>query len=158
MNLNLDSSVIITNNIEALKSFYAQFFKLEIEYEYKGYIKFKCGLALWKLDSEHIITKNQGYKFNPDGNRNFEICFDTSDFDDVVKQLKGKGVKLLHEINEESWGQRTIRFFDPDNNLVEVGENIRSYVNRLIANGLSETKVAEKTDMTLEDVRHFLND
>lgn len=34
-------------------------------------------------------------------------------------------MKLLHDLHDEPWGQRTIRFFDPDDHLIEAGESLK---------------------------------
>lgn len=60
----------------------------------------------------------------------FEIVFETDDIDLVNKKLKENNVKLLHETNTEIWGQRTIRFYDPDGHLIEVGEAIPVFLKR----------------------------
>ena len=60
------------------------------------------------------------------------------------KLLTEAGVKFLHEINEEEWGQRTIRFFDPDNHLVEIGDTMRTFVLRLFKQGLTTSQISDK--------------
>ena len=52
----------------------------------------------------------------------FELCFETEEFDKFFQKLKSNNVRFLHEINTEIWGQRTIRFYDNDGHLIEVGE------------------------------------
>ncbi|RKX68718.1 hypothetical protein DRP43_05215, partial [candidate division TA06 bacterium] len=45
--------------------------------------------------------------------------------------IKSKNIEFLHEIHEEPWGQRTIRFFDPDNHLIEIGEPLPIFIKNM---------------------------
>ena len=62
---------------------------------------------------------------------------------------------FLHDTRLESWGQYTVRFFDPDGNLVEVGESIPCFVKRLYQEGLSIEDVAAKTSVPIETVKNI---
>jgi len=53
---------------------------------------------------------------------NFELYFDSDDLAETVKKLKEYNVQFIHEIREMPWKQKVIRFYDPDNNIVEIGE------------------------------------
>ena len=63
---------------------------------------------------------------------------------------------LLHDVVEEPWGQQAVRFFDPDGNLVELGESIPTFVRRHHAAGLSPEAVAERTGVPLEAVLQYV--
>ena len=46
-----------------------------------------------------------------------DILLQVDNIDDVYRELKGKGVKFLTEPMDESWGGRTVKFLDPDENV-----------------------------------------
>ena len=90
------------------------------------------------LDAKGRISNHPGalgawYHESP--NRKLEICFDTDDFALEAKRIKATGLALLHDITTEAWGQMTIRFYDPDHNIVELGESMRCFSRRLHAQG-----------------------
>ena len=92
-----------------------------------------------------------------DFNRICEIFFEMQDFDGFVKKLdERKDIVLLHDVLEQPWGQRGIRFYDLDNHLIEVGESMKAVVERFQANGMSIEHVAEKMDVTKADVYRML--
>jgi hypothetical protein len=66
--------------------------------------------------------------------------------------LNNAGIKFLHQINEEPWGQRTIRFFDPDGHLIEIGEPMEVFVNNMSQKGLSAVQISEKSGIPVETV------
>jgi len=49
-----------------------------------------------------------------------------------------------------------MRFYDPDGNMIELGESMPCFCRRLFRSGLSEAEVAEKTGIQLETVREYL--
>jgi predicted enzyme related to lactoylglutathione lyase len=46
-----------------------------------------------------------------------DILLQVDNVDDVYRELKSKGVKFLTEPTDESWGGRTTKFLDPDENV-----------------------------------------
>ncbi|MFA7195399.1 MAG: VOC family protein, partial [Candidatus Neomarinimicrobiota bacterium] len=80
----------------------------------------------------------------------FELYFEDSDPDKTVRTLKDAGVRFLHAIREESWGQRTCRFFDPDGHLIEIGEPLQVFIGNMYKKGLSPEQISEKSGVALE--------
>jgi lactoylglutathione lyase len=46
-----------------------------------------------------------------------DILLQVDNVDDVYRELKSKGVKFSTEPADESWGGRTAKFLDPDENV-----------------------------------------
>jgi len=94
---------------------------------------FKEGFAIWEIMEGNIIPQKLGMDTisDPNAPNRFELCFETDDIDNIYKKLKTTGEKFLHEINTELWGQRTIRFFDPDGHLIEIGESMEIFIRRI---------------------------
>ena len=57
---------------------------------------------------------------------------------------------------QHSWGQRVIRFYDPDKHIVEVGENIIMVVRRFLNSGLSIEDTAIRMDVPIDYVKSCL--
>ncbi len=150
MKIKFHSTVIMTEEFELMKSFYQNILQQEIEFDFGNCIGFKNGLSLWKLKEEYPITKKLGRTFDKSGNKNLEICFETDDFELVVENFKNYQLQYLHEETEELWGQQTIRFFDPENNLIEIGETIPCFVKRFKNQGMTESEVSQRTSVPLE--------
>ena len=51
------------------------------------------------------------------------ISFEESDIEGFVEKLEKyyPDVKYVNRLMTHSWGQKVIRFYDPDGNLIEVG-------------------------------------
>ena len=82
--------------------------------------------------------------------------FETEDLVSVLEILKREKVLFLHEIHEEPWGQNTIRFFDPDNHLIEIGESMKQFVSRFYNQGLSVEQVSKKTSVPIDEVKRLI--
>lgn len=105
---------------------------------------------MWKLKEEYPIAKKPGRTFDKSGNKNLEICFETDDFELVVENLVKHKLNYLHEEIEELWGQKTVRFYDPENNLIEIGETIPCFVKRFKSQGMSLEDVSKRTSVPVE--------
>ncbi|NJK98115.1 MAG: GNAT family N-acetyltransferase [Bacteroidales bacterium] len=146
-------NVLFVKDIEISKQFYTNILRQQINFDFGTNISFKSGIAIWQIRDNHIIPSRLGLDKTHDKSVNrFELCFETEDIDKVFNDLKNNNVKFIHEITEEIWGQRTIRFFDPDNHLIEVGESIDKFVLRFYKQGLTVQQVSERTHVPISDV------
>lgn len=153
MDVKFHSTVIITKDLDKMKVFYQEVLQQVIDIDFGNCIGFKNGISLWTLTEDYPIAKKLGRLYDKSGNRNLEICFETDQYDDVVERLKKQDLNYLHNTIEERWGQRTIRFYDPENNLVEIGETIPCFVTRFYNQGMTVEEVSERTSMPIEMVK-----
>ena len=86
------------------------------------------------------------------GNNSFEIYFEEDDFDKFAERLKNCSIEYVHPVNEHSWGQRVVRFYDPDKHIIEVGENIKMVCKRFLDSGMTPEQVAERMDVPIKFV------
>ncbi|OYT15938.1 MAG: glyoxalase [Bacteroidetes bacterium 4572_77] len=156
MKIDFSSTVIMVDDLEKMKDFYTNVLKQEIGIDFGACVGYKCGFSLWKLNLDFPITKKLGTPYHKDGNKNMEVCFETDDFEEVVESLKPYDLKYLHNVTEEVWGQSTIRFYDPEGNLVEIGESVPCFVKRFHQQGLSLEEVAARTFVPIDVVKQII--
>jgi catechol 2,3-dioxygenase-like lactoylglutathione lyase family enzyme len=122
-------------------------------------ITFKEGFTVWQIWEGNIISQTIGIE-NITNNKyvsRFELCFETDDLDSVYLTLKDNDVQFLHEINTEIWGQRTIRFYDPDRHLIEVGEEMSIFLKRIYEEeGRDLETTSKRTFMPMDALKHFV--
>lgn len=155
MDIKFHSTVLIADDFDKMQSFYQDVLQQEVEVDFGNCIGFKNGISIWKLSHEYPISKRLGKTYDASGNRNLEICFETDDYENVVARLAQYELKYLHETIEERWGQKTIRFYDPEGNLIEIGETIPCFVKRFRNQGMTEAQVSERTSVPLEMVKEI---
>jgi catechol 2,3-dioxygenase-like lactoylglutathione lyase family enzyme len=153
--MKFHSSVIFVKDIEKSKDFYVRLLNQEIEHDFGVNVGFKSGLTIWEIMPEHIISKKLETTTK---SNSFELYFETKLIDETYKKLNDEKIEFLHEIQEEPWGQRTIRFFDHDKHLVEVGEPLEVFVKNMSKKGLSSNQISEKSGIPAETVNMLLQD
>src|SRR6056297_1330710 len=147
MELHFHSSVVFCNDIEKQREFYEKFLGQTVRQDMGSYLVFDNGFTLWTLNAESHVARELGYTYEPIGNRNLELCFETDAIEDAVEKVLLADLRILHNLEEEKWGQYTIRFYDPEGNLVEIGESIHTMVTRMKNDGKTVEQVAAKTGL-----------
>lgn len=158
MDIKNGSTVLFVRDINISKEFYTDLLGFSVSLDFGKNIVFTNGLAIWEIWKEHIIPSILGEKniSGTSANR-FELYFETDNIIEAEALLKRNKVKFLHEVHEELWGQRTIRFFDPDNHLIEIGESMQQFVCRFYNEGLSVEKVSERTSVPVDEVKKLIS-
>ncbi len=154
--ISYSSAVLVTGHFDLMRRFYENVMEQKVLYDFGSCVQFECGLTVWRPSEGHSVIKALAHA---DGTENaaLELCFETEDFDAQAARVTAAGVMLAHGVIEENWGQRTLRFFDPEGNLVELGESIPAFCKRLHFSGMSVEEVAKKTGIDQNTVKHFLD-
>ncbi len=145
--MKFHSIVIFVKDIEKSKIFYTKLLNQKIKYDFGINITFESGFSIWELASEHIISKKLDIKTH---SNKLELYFEDENIESTYRLLKKSDIKFLHEVHIEPWGQRTIRFFDCDNHLIEVGEPLHTFVNNMDNSGMSEIEVSQKSGIDIK--------
>ena len=120
--MKLKNFLIVVKDIERSRRFYEDLFGLEMLVDNDGNMVLSDGLALqeekyWKeLLGKEIIPKSNSC----------ELYFEEADIEGFISKLESMypEVKYVNRLMTHSWGQKVIRFYDPDGNLIEVGTPI----------------------------------
>ena len=117
--MKLKNVLIVTKDIERSRKFYHDVFGLDMILDNDGNMILTEGLvlqdeAIWKKFIEKdIIAKNNAT----------ELYFEESDIEGFVEKLERlyPDIEYVNKLMTHSWGQKVVRFYDPDGNLIEVG-------------------------------------
>ena len=117
--MRLKNILIVVKDIEASRKFYHDLFGLELLVDNDGNMILTEGLVLqeekyWKEFLEREIIQE---------NNSCELYFEEPDIEGFIKKLENyyPDVKYVNRLMTHSWGQKVIRFYDYDGNLIEVG-------------------------------------
>jgi catechol 2,3-dioxygenase-like lactoylglutathione lyase family enzyme len=157
MNLSFHSVVLFVSDITRSKDFYTTILNQEVEFDFGKNIVFKNGLSLWEIREDHPIAAT-GEHGETGKKKAFEMYFETDDLDSIQAEIARHKLDFLHDMLEEPWGQRTVRFYDPDNNLIEVGESMHAWVCRMRNEGFSQQEITERTTIPVEIIRKILDE
>jgi len=147
-------TLLAVSDINVARKFYEDMFGLEVFQDYGINISFSCGLSL-QQEFDWIVGVPKEIMLK-DSN-NMELYFESDDFDGFIDMLKGyPGIKYVHEAKEAGWGQRSIRFYDPDGHIIEVGEPMEMVLKRFFDSGMTKEEVAERIGASLEDLEKLM--
>lgn len=117
--MKLKNVLIVVKDIERSRQFYHDLFGLDLLLDNDGNMILTEGLVLQDLE---IWKKFLGKEIIPENNC-CELYFEESDIEAFVRKLETlyPSVQYVNRFTTHSWGQKVIRFYDPDGNLIEVG-------------------------------------
>lgn len=145
--MEFKNPMLIVTDIDKTVEFYKRVLGLQIVTDFGANKTLTGGLALQTLETYKDFIGTGDISF---GGNNFEIYFEEDDFDKFADNLRKCDVQYVHPVKEHSWGQRVVRFYDPDRYIIEVGENMKVVCKRFIDSGMTPEQVAERMDVPLE--------
>ncbi|UOO37765.1 VOC family protein [Oscillospiraceae bacterium CM] len=150
-------TLIAVHDMSLSKQFYAAVLGLEVAADFGANVTLTGGIALQTLDTwkGFIQKRDDEILF---GSHVAELYFEEDDIDGFAAKLNRlDGIEYVHPLMEHAWGQRVIRFYDPDRHIIEVGENMTAVVRRFFDAGLSVEETAARMDVPPDFVRTCLN-
>ena len=122
--MKLKNILIVVKNIEKSKQFYHDLFGLDIILDNDGNVILTEGLVL----QEERIWKEFVKKDIIPENNSCELYFEEEHIEEFVNRLESlyPDTKYVNRLETYSWGQKMVRFYDPDGNLIEVGTPFKS--------------------------------
>ena len=120
--MKLKNVLIVVKDIEKSRKFYHDLFDIDLVLDNDGNMILTEGLVLqderiWKsfLDRDIVPKSNS-----------CELYFEEQDIESFVEKLEKlyPDIEYVNRLMTHSWGQRVIRFYDLDGNLIEVGTPI----------------------------------
>ena len=120
--MKLKNVLIVVKDIEKAKQFYQDLFGLETVLDNEGNMILTEGLVL----QDERIWKNFLKRDIIPRNNSCEIYFEERDIESFVQKLERlyPSIQYVNKLMTHSWGQKVIRFYDLDGNLIEVGTPI----------------------------------
>ena len=151
--MELKNPLLAVADMERSLDFYKSVLGLEVITDFGANKTLSGGLVLQTLETWKEFIGTDAVTF---GGNQTEIYFEEDDFDGFAEKLKARPVEYVHPVKEHSWGQRVVRFYDPDRHIIEVGENIKSVCKRFAADGMTPEQVAKRMDVPVEFVKESL--
>jgi len=120
--MKFKNTLIVVKDIEKSKKFYRELFGLITVADHGGNVILTEGLvlqdaAIWKDFIKCDVTPQ---------NNATELYFEEADIENFIKKLEDfhEPIQFVNHLMEHSWGQKVVRFYDLDGNLIEVGTPI----------------------------------
>ena len=143
------STLIAVSDIEKSKQFYHDVLGMKVVADFGANVTLDGGIVLQTLDTwTSFIRTDKVVLPNNAG----ELYFEEEDMDAFCKHLQSFDICYVHPLFEHRWGQRVVRFYDPDTHIIEVGEKLDAVILRFMEQGLSAEETAARMDIPVEFV------
>ena len=117
--MKLKNILLVVKDIEKSKQFYHDLFGLDMILDNDGNIILTEGLV---LQDEKIWRDFSKKEIFPKSN-SCELYFEEKNIEKFIEKLEKlyPSIQYVNRLMTHSWGQKVIRFYDLDGNLIEVG-------------------------------------
>ena len=113
---------LFVEDLEAAKRFYADVFRLPVDYEDDNSAVFRFGETLVNLlavgEAPSLVAP--AAVAAADGGVRFQFTLGVDDVDAMSAELEARGVELLNGPMDRPWGIRTASFRDPGGHIWEI--------------------------------------
>ena len=151
--MKYQSTLIAVTDMARSLEFYKEVLGQEVLLDYGANVTLSCGIALQEMEmwKQFLGTENVSLQ-----GRDGELYFEEDDMDGFLKALGTMEIDYVHPLATQPWGQRCIRFYDPDGHIIEVGENMAAVTKRFRNEGMTVAEIAQQMGIAEEYVRAYL--
>ena len=143
------STLIAVSDMKKSKQFYRDVLGMKVVADFGANVTLDGGLVLQTMDTWKSFIRTDSVVLP---NNAGELYFEEEDMDAFCEHLKQFDIRYVHPLFEHRWGQRVVRFYDPDMHIIEVGEKLDAVILRFVEQGLSAEETAARMDIPVEFV------
>lgn len=144
--------LLVVTDMSRTLEFYQKVFGLDVVVDFGANKTLTGGLCLQTLETWRDFISTDAIVF---GGNDGEVYFEEDDFDGFIRRLETLDVEYVHPVKEHAWGQRVVRFYDPDRHMIEVGEDMKVVCKRFLDSGMTVEQTAERMDVPVDAVYEF---
>ncbi len=142
--MQFKGTLIVVTDMERSKKFYHDVLNMNVVNDFGANVELEHGLYLQKNETWAKFINDKAVHFQHHAG---ELYFEEQDIDSFFRKLEAMEIVYVHQPIEHPWGQRVVRFYDPDQHIIEVGEEIKGVVKRFHNRGMSVEQIAAYMDV-----------
>lgn len=146
-------TLIAVKDMVESKNFYHDILGINVVGDFGANVQLEGGLFLQTLETWRSFINEKEVCLK---NNAIELYFEVSDIDEFYKKLQAANIEFVHELLEHNWGQRVIRFFDPNHHIIEAAEEMSMVVKRFLNNGMTVEQSAKRMDVPVDYIKECL--
>lgn len=151
--MDFKTPLLVVKDIDESVRFYHEVLGLKVVADFGANKALTGDVALQTLGTWKEFIDGGRVSF---GGNDVELSFEEEDFDSFIAKLKKMPIRYVHEVKEHAWGQRVVRFLDPDDHIIEVGEKLAAVAKRFYLSGMSIEGVAKRMGIQLFIAKNLL--
>ena len=135
-------SLVVVQDIKKSRVLFETILGQTVVADYGQNVAFEGGFALH--EETHYKTLIGDMPVLKKSN-SFELYFEEEDMEAVFNAIKKSGFEFVHEIIEQPWQQKVMRFYDYDSNIIEIGEPMPHVAYRLHCDNIPIKQICKIT-------------
>jgi catechol 2,3-dioxygenase-like lactoylglutathione lyase family enzyme len=148
--------IVVVDEIASSRYFYEHLLGQKVKDDFGVNVSFEGNFAIHlKSHFQSLLGDAMQYPVIKK-THNADLCFETDEIETICQGLEQEAVEFIHPIQEQPWGQRVMRLYDPDWHIVEIGETMDAVVLRYHDLGWSRDRIQAKTAMSREFVEQVI--
>lgn len=147
------STLLAVRDMERSKRFYHDVLGMDVTADFGANVTLEDGVSLQTVETWQEFIHTDGIAFRHNA---AELYFEEPDIDAFLRRLERLSIEYVHPVKEHAWGQRVVRFYDPDHHIIEVGEDMGMVVRRFRNSGITDDQIAARMDVPLDYVKACL--
>jgi hypothetical protein len=149
------SAIIVVEDVLRSRKLYENVLHLKVNGDFGSYnVGFEGGLSLYR---KAFFQELIGGEVSLDKHHNVVLYFEVEKLEELEQEIAMLGFEFVHKIREQPWKQRTFRFYDYDNHILEIAERMDIVIYRLQQNGNSFDEIARLTGYPEDQVLQELD-
>ncbi|MGI5839381.1 MAG: VOC family protein [bacterium] len=144
-------ALIVVEDMVRARDFYENVLGQKLKYDFGENIQYEGGFSL-HLGAHYRRLLGVEEHVPVRAAHNYELYFETDALDETYDRLRRYSVRFLHELREQPWGQRVMRIYDPDENVIEIGESMEAVARRFHRQGMTPAEICRRTSLPSEFV------
>jgi catechol 2,3-dioxygenase-like lactoylglutathione lyase family enzyme len=153
--LKFDAPLIVVEDMARSRKFYEQILGQKVKFDFGENVPFEGFSLHLRSHFQSLLGNATQYPVTPKAHWG-ELYFETDELEPIYQRLNQAGVEFIHPVREQPWGQRVMRFYDPDGHIIEIGETMQAVVWRLHEQGLSAEMIHQKSGMPHDFIEHVI--
>jgi catechol 2,3-dioxygenase-like lactoylglutathione lyase family enzyme len=146
--------LITVADMKRSRDFYENVLEQTVETDFGRNVSFG-GFAIHLQSHFKVLIDNKEVVA---GGNNFELYFEYDNVEQICEKLKAENVEFVHELREQPWKQLVVRFYDPDKNIIEIGESMEHLVFRLFRQNHSTDEISKMTGLDKEFIEKTITE
>ena len=139
-------TLIAVTDMDRSRRFYHDVLGLHVTSDLGVNVTLDGGISLQTAETWRTLIGGRDVLFHHNA---CELYFEVTDMDGFLDKLRGFDIDYIHEPLEHDWGQRVVRFYDPDHHAIEVGEDMVMVVRRFVDGGMTAEEAASRMGVPL---------
>lgn len=145
------SVLLVVEDINKSRYLFETVFSQKIVADYGEDISFEGFSIHQRKHFENLLGITVKYQSN-----SCELYFEDDNLEEISKLIKSNNLQFVHDIIEQPWKQKAIRFYDYDKNLIEIGESFEGMAYRLYKEKYTIDDILKYSFLTKEELDRII--